>query len=434
MKTHAESAIAGMAMYEPDKIEEIKDRIPSPTYLENYENRKILEAAYKLHEQDEEVSPVMVAEELEGDDLRDIGGASSLVKKAETYSLLDAERFESCLNRVVENYVERESRKELQRAAERINNGENAVSVIQNVTAKLDNLQSRQSSGEISHVTESTGQLFDMLEEAKESGALPGTLSTGFPALDDRMKGISKTDFVLLSADTGVGKTSMALQIADTVAEAQDQNVLIFSGEMHGWEIIMKLLSKRGVATLDEMQDGEIKGEQWDEIVNGVSRLNEAGLYTIRQTQPTIFDFKSAVRQADSEHGIDLAVLDYVQMLDNPSPQTLDTVEHLNMVSSELRDFTNDMDIPVLAISRENKGGGIYGSSQLKYDCNYRIVLKDPEPENDIGKRLVKVEKARLAKGGAIKMIFQGENSRFIRPDEKEVVEHEKAQNGTRPF
>lgn len=433
----SENAVVGMALYEQDLIPEIKDRLPSPDYFRTETNKKIIQTIYKMHSDDQDVTPITLAEKLEGEDLAKIGGSSALAEMAQNYSVLDSDGFESVIEQVKQRYIKRESRRELERAENKIKGSENPVSVLQKITAKLDQLQSEQVNSEIHHIGESAGDLYEKLEQAKENGALPGNLSTGFPELDERMKGISKNDFILLSADTGVGKTSMALQIADTVADGQNKNALIFSGEMHGTEILMKILSKRGAATLDEMQDGDIGDKQWNRLVNEITQINESGLYTIRESQPTIYDFKAAVRRADNEYGIDFAVLDYVQMLDNPSPKKMDSVEHLNLVSSEIRDFTNDMDIPVLAISRENKGGEIYGSSQLKYDCNYRLVIVDPEPNDDeTNRRLVSVEKARLAKGGAVEMFFQGENSRFIRKNTGDKHEQgtARSQNGSRPF
>lgn len=412
----SESALVGMAVYDSAKVPLIRDRVPITEYLTKRNNRKILSAVYSLFDDDNEISPVTVAEEMEGEALKEIGGTQVIADLARNYSVMDKKSLETIIDNVVENYIERETESEIINAKKRIDDGENCIKVIQDLGKKLDDLQSKKTTGDIQHVSESMNTLYEMLEEANETGALPGTLKTGFSGLDDRIKGIGKNDFILLSADTGLGKTSLALQIADTIANGQDKNVCIFSGEMHGWEILMKILSKRGVATLDEMQDGELSQDQWDRLVNERQKLKDDGIYTIRESQPTIYDFRSALREADSERSIDLAVLDYIQMLKNPSPENMDTVEHLNLVSSELRDFTNDYDIPVLAISRENKGGEIYGSSQLKYDCNYRIVIKDPSPENDDDdRRLLKVEKARLAKGGNLKMFFQGENSRFVR-------------------
>jgi replicative DNA helicase len=412
MTEQAEDAVVGMALYQPDLIPKIQDRLPSTAYLKSSRNQTILRTVYEIHDDGQDVTPVTVAEELEGEKLKEIGGASYLAQLANNYSVLDTEGFESCVDDVVSNHIEREAYKKLIRGGERIDDGEDAQGVIQDVTASLDNLQAKNTTSDITQVANDADSFLDMIDEADENGALPGTLSTGFPKLDDRIKGISKNDLILISADTGIGKTSLALQIADTVADGQGGNALIFSGEMHGWEIIMKLLSKRGVATLDEMQDGELSEDQKDKIEQEIDDLKNTGLYTIRESQPTIYDFKGAVRRADSEHGIDLAVLDYVQMLRNPSPEAMDSVEHLNLVSSELRDFTNDIEVPVLAISRQNKGGEIYGSSQLKYDCNYRIVIEGPGDGSS--ERMLKVEKARLAKGGKLSMQFQGEYSRFI--------------------
>lgn len=409
-----ESAIVGIAIYEPEHIDQIRDRLPSPGYLHNSTNRELLRTAYYLSDNGGEVSPVTVAEELEGDALAEIGGASSIAKRANSYSWMDADRLQSCLDTVVNRHLKREARMELIQSREEIEDGGRPIEIIQRLQTKLDRLTSQTIQAEIEPLSRPSGELIDMLEEASKSGKLPGTLSTGFYELDDRMKGISPTDLILISADTGIGKTSLALQIADSVAAGQDGNVVIFSGEMEGWQIIMKILSKRGIATLDEMQDGEISDGQWKEIVDSQTSFRDLGLWIVQAMNPTIYDFKSAVRKADQDHGVDLAVLDYVQMLRNPSVEDMSEVEHLNLVSSELRDFTSDVEIPVLAITRENKRGSTYGSSQLKYDCNYRIVIWDPEDEDRPDKRLISVEKARLARGGAVPFIFEGEHSRFV--------------------
>lgn len=412
---NAEDAIAGIAVYDSDTISEIRERIPDISYLDDPRNRKILRAAYKLYDANKEVTPVTVDEYIRENNDRDL--SVRIANLVDDFSFVDRDALDGCLDIVMKDHVKKETRRELERAEQNMMDGENPFKTIQKLTTELEGLQSELVTNEISPIGNSAETLYDMLNEARDTGKLPGTLSTGFSVLDDRIKGIARNDLIIISADTGLGKTSLALQMADTITAGQNKNALIFSGEMHGWEVLLKLLSKRGVATLDEMQDGELTDRQWQELTEEEAKLQKQGLYTIRESQPTIHDFRAACRKADKNFGIDIAVLDYVQMLKNPNPSEMNDVEHLNMASSELRDLTNSADIPVLAISRENKSGEVYGSSQLKYDCNYRIVIQDPGFKDEPDARLFSIKKARLAKGGDIKMKFEGENSRFVRPN-----------------
>lgn len=413
----AENAVIGIASMNEEIIDKVRDRIPKPYYLNSIKNRILLKAIYELDEDGKGISPVTVGEHLEGEQLQKLGGVKGIINKLETYGQGDLQQLETCLDQVVEDFVEREGRRLLLRSEQKIDEGENTLAVFEWLDSKLESLQSELSSSDIDHVGSGFNELIDFLEETEKNGRPAGSISTGISDLDDRINYICPQDYLIISADTKKGKTSLALQIADTAVDGQGRNAFIFSGEMTRREILMKIASKRGIADLNEMQNGELSQDQWDRLVNMQSQLSEQGFYTIRSQQPTIYDFLNAVRKADAEYGVDLAVLDYLQDLQNPSPVKMEQHEFLSQASSKIKDFSTQEEIPIIAISRENKNGTDFGTSGAKYDCNYRIQIKDAEPKKDeYTKAVLKIPYARFGRGGSVSMIFEGQYSRFIQP------------------
>ena len=299
----------------------------------------------------------------------------------------------------------------------------------ENLIKKLESIQEAKAGIKFESVFDGFEQLDEIIESAEQKGRPDGYLRTGFAELDDMINYIAPTDFILVTAATGVGKTTFVLQMAEFIADKEGP-VLIYTGEMHSYEVAMKLVAKTANIPIDNMLKGRMTAKQKENYRKAVSMLGSRDLHIITNNNPTLNEFKAAVRRAKRELGIKCVVLDYIQLIKNSGQQK--EVEFLNNLSGELMEITNRQELPMIAISRQNKAGGTYGSSEFDYDCNYHISIgADIQEDNegiarDTGIRWVGVKKARLARGGAVKMEFQGEYSRFIESGAEKYNEKER--------
>lgn len=389
------------------------DRLKDGQLFFREKHRYIWRAAKSLKRDDSEINSVSVAERLESNGkLGDVGGSSylaSLMKQAPPPTGAD-----ELLDIIESKYI----RRKIEEADEDIDpydTDRQPEEIVEEKIKKLEGAQQSNERVEIEHIKSGFSELFPKLEEAKEEGLMSGAMRTGFSKLTKRINGIMPNDFVVVSGQTGVGKTTFGLQVTHHIAENEDSNCLIYSGEMHGYEMALKLSSKEGIS-LDDLMEGNLEQEEWDHLVRLQADLADQGLYTMKQDHPTIHDFKAAVRKADREYGIDFVFLDYLQYFNNHDRFNLETHEFLEYVSQEITDFTNKKDIAVLAIARLNKSGTVHGSGKPEYDCNYHIKVTDPEPDNDEHpqKRYIELDKTRFGKEKNIPMMFDGEYSRFF--------------------
>lgn len=418
----AERAYIGACMVNDERskkaLQHGLDRLGNGEALYRDDHRLLWQTFVELAENDERVNAVTVAEHLSGDKLARIGGSEFLSECIRNCPSVGD--YESYLDIIEDKYI----RRSIEKAQEEVDPYDPELNPEELAEEQIDRLvqvQNKNGQATIENISSGVSELVPKLEEAEETGLMEGAVRTGLPKLTKRINGIMDTDFVILSGESGLGKTTLGLQITDFVADEENKNCLVYSGEMHGYELAMKLIAKIADITLDDMMQGNMGDRQWERFSNAVARLNERGIFTMRQSNPTLLDFKGAVRKAVNEYDVEFVLYDYIQMTQNHRPNSLDERQFYEVLSSKLNDFANTMEIPILGVSRLSRAGNIHGAGQFDYDCNYHLNLVDPCPEDDEDNRAVlKLEKTRFGKDKDIRLIFEGEYSRFFQADKYE--------------
>jgi len=264
-------------------------------------------------------------------------------------------------------------------------------------------------------------------------GGLTG-LSTGFPTLDEYCKGLHEGELIVVAARPAMGKTNFALNLASNVIN-QGKSVLFFSLEMTTDELMGRMCASRANLLYDKVLSAKFEGEDWTLYNDFTATMSEQRIFVDDDAGLSISDIRSKSRQIKMKQGLDLIIVDYLQLVDAPGGTPTEIVEN---VSRGLKRLAKDMNCPVVALSqlsrecekRQDKRpmlSDLRQSGAIEQDANivaflYREVVYSPNHmQSHIAEFIIR--KLRHGKTGTIPLLTEFEYCRFRHTDE-EIYEH----------
>ncbi|MBL4891427.1 MAG: replicative DNA helicase [Rhizobiaceae bacterium] len=267
----------------------------------------------------------------------------------------------------------------------------------------------------------------------ESDGGLTG-LSTGFPIFDDHCKGMHEGELIIIAARPAMGKTNFALNLTSNVIN-QDKSVLFFSLEMTSNELMGRMCASRSNLLYDKVLSANFEGEDWTRYNDFTSTMFDRKIYVDDDAGLSISDIRSKSRQIKMKHGLDLIVVDYLQLVDAPGGTPTEVVEN---VSRGLKRLAKDMNCPVVALSqlsrecekRQDKRpmlSDLRQSGSIEQDANivaflYREVVYNPGHMQSHVAELI-IRKLRHGRTGTIPLLTEFEYCRFRHTDE-EIYEY----------
>jgi len=269
----------------------------------------------------------------------------------------------------------------------------------------------------------------------KSDGGLTG-LSTGFPMLDERCKGFHEGELIIVAARPAMGKTNFALNLASNVIN-QDKSVLFFSLEMTTNELQGRLCASRSNLLYDKVLTAKFQDdEDWNKYNNYVATMASRKLFVDDDAGLSISDIRSKSRQVKMRHGLDLIVVDYLQLVDAPGGSPTEVVEN---VSRGLKRLAKDLGIPVVALSQLSREcdkrtdkrpimSDLRQSGSIEQDANivaflYREVVYNEKHQQPHIAELI-IRKLRHGQIGTIPLATEFHYCRF-RPTLEEIRQYE---------
>ena len=198
---------------------------------------------------------------------------------------------------------------------------------------------------------------FDRIDELhREKGKLRG-IPTGFTDLDNLLAGMQKSDLLILAARPSVGKTSLALDIARHVATKNKMAVGIFSLEMSKEQLVDRLICAEAGVGLWKMRTGKLSegGDDFPKIGHAMSELSESQIFIDDFANSNIMEIRTKARRLQMEHGLDLIIIDYLQLMEGSSSHGDNRVQEIAEISRSLKGVARELNVPVLAISQLNR-------------------------------------------------------------------------------
>ena len=191
---------------------------------------------------------------------------------------------------------------------------------------------------------------FDKLDFIQQHRGDVIGVPTGFSDLDKLTGGLQRSDLVILAARPSVGKTSLQLGIAHNAAVKHDKTVAIFSLEMSAEQLVQRLLSMETGVDSQRLRLGLIDDNEWDQISRAFGRLAEANVYIDDTASISIMELRSKARRLLAEQGLDLVVVDYLQLVQGRRSEN--RVQEISEISRSLKGLARELNIPVLALSQ----------------------------------------------------------------------------------
>jgi len=272
------------------------------------------------------------------------------------------------------------------------------------------------------------GESFERLEEFMKKGIHIRGITTGFPALDAKLSGFHPSNLVVLAARPGIGKTSLALNIALNAATREKIPVGFFSLEMSKEELVDRLLV--GQADIDawRLKTGRLSDEDYKKLTEAMGKLYEAPIYIDDTPGASILEMRTKARKLMVEKKIKLIIVDYLQLA-NAGRRFDSRVNEVSFISQGLKNLARELKIPVLAISQlsravESRGtkkpqlADLRESGAIEQDADVVMFLYHEEESEDLidqNKRMVRLYIAKHRNGptGEIDLMFRGDRIKF---------------------
>ena len=288
-------------------------------------------------------------------------------------------------------------------------------------------LQNR-GSQDFQHISELLNPAFEKVEElSKNKGVIPG-IPTGFADLDVKLTGLHNSDLILVGARPSMGKTAFGLNIVQNAAVRAGKTCAIFSLEMSAEQVVNRLMGAEAGVNMEHMRSGEMDDNDWIKLVDALTVLAEAPIYIDDTGGITLSEVRSKCRKLKIEHGLDLIMIDYLQLMSGSGRSSDNRQQEISEISRGLKMLARELDIPVIALSQLSRGlearsdhrpmmSDLRESGAIEQDADvimfiYRDEYYHPDTEDKNVAEII-VAKQRNGPVGTEKLRYDGQYVRF---------------------
>ncbi|MGH4051710.1 MAG: replicative DNA helicase [Clostridium sp.] len=255
-------------------------------------------------------------------------------------------------------------------------------------------------------------------------------ISSGFPELDDKTAGFQKGDMILIAARPSMGKTTFALNLAEYAALRQGKSVAVFSLEMSKEQLSYKLLCSEANVDMSKLRHGDLEDRDWENIAKASGPLAAAKIFIDDTAGTSVMDMRSKCRKLKMEHGIDMIVIDYLQLMTGSNTESRQ--QEVSEISRSIKALAKEMQCPVIALSQLSRApeqrtdhrpmlSDLRESGSIEQDADlvmflYRDEYYNEETEDKNVAELI-IAKQRNGPVGTVKLAWIGQFSKFARLD-----------------
>lgn len=348
----AEEALLGAILINPEAmVDVIAFLSPNDFYI--LRNSWLWEAMIRLHERSESIDNLTLAEELRAmGHLEDAGGSAYITYLINnTPTSLHAEVY----GRMVERTAIR--RRILEAAGEiaKLANTDDADinQVIDRAEATLFAVTERRSKRDLVPIREALSDYFDQIEYRYEHRDEPVGIPTGFTDVDRLLGGLQKSDLLILAARPGMGKTSLVLNIMLNASRIGAARVAMFSLEMSNEQLVQRLIAVETGINSQKLRLGQLDEREWNLFIQSAGTLGNLSIYLDDTPAITPLQMRGKCRRLYREHGLDLVIVDYLQLMSSTGMgRSENRVQEVSTISRNLKELARELNVPVVAASQ----------------------------------------------------------------------------------
>lgn len=272
--------------------------------------------------------------------------------------------------------------------------------------------------------------VFKMIQEASQSKDHITGVPTGFTDLDNMTTGFHPSDFILIAARPSMGKTALVLNILEYVAVKKNRPCMMFSLEMSKEQLVNRLFAMDSGIDSQSLRTGKVADDDWDRLIQTVERIGGSNIVIDDTPGISITELRSKCRKVKLEHGLDMVIIDYLQLMSGPSSKRNDNrQQEVSDISRALKALARDIDCPVIALSQLSRAvearqdkrpmlSDLRESGAIEQDADvvmflYRDDYYNPDSEKKGEAELI-IAKQRNGPTGSVSLYWQSQTTRFV--------------------
>ncbi|MGY6277229.1 replicative DNA helicase [Methylomonas sp. MgM2] len=426
----AEQSVLGGLMLDNQTWDSVADKVVETDFYRR-DHQLIFRAIAELAEKQDPFDVVTLSEVLEATgELKDVGGLAYLGMLAkETPSAANIVAYANIVR-------DRSVLRQLIHIGTEISDsafsteGRETAELLENAERKVFEIaeQRQRGQGGFNSIKSLLAKAVDKIETLYEMDGDVTGVSTGFTDLDEKTSGLQPADLIIVAGRPSMGKTTIAMNMAENVALKSGMPVAVFSMEMPGEALAMRMMSSLGRIDQHKVRTGKLEDDDWPRLTSAINLLAETKLFIDDTPALTPTEVRSRARRLMREHGqLGLIVLDYLQLMQSPASGD-NRVQQISDISRGLKALAKELNVPVIALSQLNRNleqrpnkrpvmSDLRESGAIEQDADLIIFVYRDEVYNedspDKGIAEVIIGKQRNGPLGTVRLTFLGQYTRF---------------------
>ena len=422
----AEQSVLGSILLDKEAMISVSETlVPEDFYKEAH--KVIYESMLKLYNSQSEIDLITLTDELRDQGyLDDIGGIAYITSLSTVVPTTSNIKY--YVNIVKEKSI---SRQLISAANDIINLGYDGSAkveyVLENAEKKIFDISQERATNDFQPINQVISEALSMLEKLYEEKNDVTGLTTGFRDLNKKINGLQRSDLLLIAARPAMGKTAFALNLVQNAALKGDASVAVFSLEMSKEQLVQRMIASQSTVELKKIKTGTLAANDWPRITDGMAVLSGAKIHIDDTPGIKISELRSKCRKLKIEKGLDLVLIDYLQLMEGEG-QNESRQQEIAKISRSLKILAKELDCPVVALSQLSRApeqradhrpmlSDLRESGSIEQDADivmflYRDEYYNPDTEKkNIGE--VIVAKNRHGETGTVELVWFGGIQKF---------------------
>lgn len=423
----AEQGVIGCMIFDIDSISIAYEMLKGADFYRP-EHKILFEAIIEMYSENIPVDIITLKNKIESLDLlNQIGGLEYIVHLQGLIST------SALINQYAAIVKEKAIRRNLLKASKDIHsltfdNSESVENIIEKAENFLENISNNEKTSDFHYISDILKNSIEKIEELFRNKKKVTGIETGFIDFDMKTLGLQNSDFILIAARPSMGKTALALNIAQYVALYKNVTTAIFSLEMSKEQLVNRIISSESSIDSQKIRTGELAPDDWCKLAETVSRLSEAPLYVDDNTAISIPELKAKCRKLKKDKGLGLIVIDYLQLM-NGVGKNESRQQEISSISRALKGIARELDVPIIALSQLSRAveqrkppkpmlSDLRESGAIEQDADivcflYREEYYNPESEKKGQAELI-IAKQRNGSIGTINLHWLSKYTKFV--------------------
>ncbi len=433
----AEQAVLGSILRDPEALNQTIEIFDNEAVFYYPKHAQIFRAILALYKRNEPCDITTLSNELLSDaKLEQVGGRVYLVELAE--GIASTANIKAHADIVQEKYLLRrliQTSNEIIRSSYDLD--QPVDDLLDRAEANIFDISEKRLRKGFTHIKDLMPATYQQIENLQTSDSSLSGMATGFTDIDALTNGMHKGEFIIVAGRPSMGKTSLAMNIAEHVAAGKQKcGVGIFSIEMSEEQLAFRMLCGRAGISQHKLRSGKLSEQEWQNLSVKGGVLAEAQIFIDDSPTLTSLEMRAKARRLKAQYDIDLIIVDYIQMM-TATGRIENRQQEMSVISRNLKALAKEIEVPVIALSQlsrlvEQRGGNkhpqladLRESGAIEQDADvvmfvYRPEMyltfderKDPKNADKVGVAEIIIAKQRNGPTGTVKLHFEGALTRF---------------------